>query len=115
MKKARSKGFTMVEVMLVISIIGVLAALGIPAILNAYAKSLETSRARNITEVEKAKGILTLPRGVMAGAMSLGERDPFDATAISNLCAVMRIQNISELTVGDIPIQIGDLKNKAYY
>lgn len=117
MKKARSKGFTMVEVMLVISIIGVLAALGIPAILNAYAKSLETSRARNIAEVEKAKGVLTLPRAVgMVGAMSLGEKDTFDTpVVISNLCAVMRIKDISELTVGDVPIQVGDLKNKAYY
>ncbi len=106
----------MVEIMLVISIIGVLAALGIPAILNAYEKSLKTARERNITEVEKAKGILTLPRGVgMAGAMSLGVRDPFDASAISNLCAALRINDISELTVGGVPIQVGDLTNKAYY
>jgi len=117
MRKVRAKGFTLVEVMLVISIIGFLAALGIPAILNAYAKSLETSRARNIAEIEKAKGVLTLPKGIgMVGAMSLGEKDTFDTPAvISNLCAVMRIKDISELTVGDVPIQVGDLKNKAYY
>ncbi|MFA7257014.1 MAG: prepilin-type N-terminal cleavage/methylation domain-containing protein [Kiritimatiellales bacterium] len=110
------KGFTLVEIMLVISIIGFLSAIGIPSILNAYANSLATAKDRNIAEVEKAKGVLTLPSELgMRGAMSLTVGDPFDDEAISNLCAALRIRDVSELTVGGISISIGDLTTKAYY
>lgn len=116
MRKVRSKGFTLVEVMLVISIIGCLAALGIPSILNAYAHSMEAAKARNIAEVEKAKGVLTLPQVVgLPGAMSLTANDAFDEEAVSNLCTALRIDDLSKLTVGGIPIRVGNLTEKADY
>jgi prepilin-type N-terminal cleavage/methylation domain-containing protein len=108
-------GFTMVEVMLVISIIGFLAALGIPSILGAYTKAQNTAREQNIVSVEKAKSTLTLPPGIVTGAMNLKADDPFDETVLSNLFAVLKISDISELTVGNTPINIGDLSTKAYY
>ena len=116
MKKAHKKGFTMIEIMFVVSIIGVLAAIGIPAILSAYSNAQTKVRDRNIAEVEKAKGVLTLPSQLgMVGAMGLTADDEFDAAAISNLCKVMHINDISELTVGDVPIAIGTLTEKANY
>lgn len=102
--------------MLGISILGLLAALSIPAILGAYTKAQEKGKANNIAAVEKAKGVLTLPRELgMAGAMSLTTNQPFDETVINNLCSAMRISDLSALTVGNVPITPGDLAVKAYY
>ena len=116
MKKIAKKGFTLVEIMFVISIIGVLAAIGIPSILHAYSAAQEKTMQRNVAAVEKAKGVLTLPPATgMSGAMGLGPNDPFDEEAVSNLCSALNISDISELSVGKNPITIGDLANRAYY
>jgi prepilin-type N-terminal cleavage/methylation domain-containing protein len=115
-KRVSIRGFTLVEVMLVVSIIGLLAAIGIPSILNAYSKSLITAREHNVTEVEKAKGVLTLPKEIeLPGAMALTKNDPFNDSAISNLCAALRISSLDDLTVGGVPITVGDLTTEAYY
>jgi prepilin-type N-terminal cleavage/methylation domain-containing protein len=116
MNKANTKGFTMVEIMFVISIIGLLAALGIPSVVKAYSSAQTKAMDANVASVEKAKGVLTLPSGLnMAGAMGLDITDDFDDAAVSNLCAALRINDISELTVGKHTITIGDLAIKAYY
>ncbi len=120
MKKADKHGFTVVEVMLVVSIIGLLATLGIPAILRAYTNAQNTAMDNNVTSVEKAKGVLTLPCGLprglgMAGAMELTADREFDAEVVSNLCAAMRISDQSELNVGNHTISIGTLTLRAYY
>jgi prepilin-type N-terminal cleavage/methylation domain-containing protein len=115
--KGKRKGFTLIEIMLGISIVGLLAALGIPAILRAYSNAQEKAKVNNIASVEKAKGVLTLPDGIgMPGAMGLKKTDAFDDELVtSNMCKALRINDISELTVGSIPITIGDLTTKAYY
>ncbi len=106
----------MIEIMLGISILGLLAALSIPAILGAYAKSQEKTKALNIAQVEKAKNVLTLPSSIgMVGAMGLTASKPFDETAVANLCKVLRISDISALTVGGEGIVIGNLTDKAFY
>jgi type IV pilus assembly protein PilA len=61
MKKTNKKGFTLVEIMIVVAIIGLLAAIGIPSIIGAYGQAQEKSKARNVTEVEKTKAMATLP------------------------------------------------------
>jgi prepilin-type N-terminal cleavage/methylation domain-containing protein len=116
MKKADKKGFTIVEVMLVVSIIGLLAVLGIPSVLRAYTNAQNTAMDRNIAEVEKAKGVLTLPRELgMAGAMGLTIIDEFDEEVVSNLCAALRITGLSELDIGGHTLSPGSLTLKAYY
>lgn len=115
-KKGSRKGFTLIEIMLTITIIGFLAALSIPAILKAYSGAQEKAKANNILAIEKAKGILTLPSDMgMAGAMGLKKGDPFDDAVVANLCKAMRISDISELTVSGVPVNIGDLTDKANY
>ncbi len=118
MKKMNKKGFTLVEIMIVVAIIGLLAAIGIPSILNAYSTSQVNAKARNVAEVEKAKGVLTLPTtSGLPGAMALTDTTLSlqSGAAYSNLMSALRITDSSELTVGGTTIQIGTLTTKATY
>ena len=112
MKKTNKKGFTLVEIMIVVAIIGLLAAIGIPSIMNAYQTAQTNSKERNITEVEKAKGILTLPAGTIAGAQGLSTNDAFNVT---NVLDVLQIDGVDKLTVGGSTITIGDWTTRATY
>jgi len=116
-RKGKRKGFTLVEIMLGISILGVLAALSIPAILGAYSNAQKRAMERNVAEVEKAKGILTLPSQIgMTGAMGLTSIQSFsDAGVTENLCKVLRINSMSDLNVGNMTLNPGSLTEKAYY
>jgi prepilin-type N-terminal cleavage/methylation domain-containing protein len=112
------KGFTIVEIMIVVVILGLLAAIGIPTILNSFASSQNNARARNIAEVEKAKGVLTLPESSqLPGAMGLTDTTMTlsSGEALTNLMAALRIQSPNELKVGDKDIRIGTLSAKANY
>ncbi len=50
-KQKNKKGFTLVELLVVIAIIGVLAAIGIPAILNVQRESRNTTRLKQLEAV----------------------------------------------------------------
>ena len=111
-------GFTLVEILIVAAIIGLLAAIGIPMILNSYSSSQNNTRSRNIAEVEKAKGVLTLPTTTgLPGAMALTDTTLPLASggAYTNLMSALRIKSSEELRVGDKDIQIGTLSTKANY
>jgi prepilin-type N-terminal cleavage/methylation domain-containing protein len=119
MKKKNKKGFTLVEIMIVVAIIGLLAAIGIPSILGAYSNAQTNAELRNIAEIEKAKGVLTLPEASgITGAVGLEEGDDMN---FEELAKALNIEEETEagiqaaLKVGDKTLSIGDLSTKAEY
>ncbi len=119
MKKMNKKGFTLVEIMIVVAIIGLLAAIGIPSILGAYSNAQTNAKARNVAEVEKAKGVLTLPtQSGITGAIAADSSTSIAAGTAGEtaLLSALRISAMSELTVGDAAITRGDMAGtKASY
>jgi type IV pilus assembly protein PilA len=111
MKKTNKKGFTLVEIMIVVAIIGLLAAIGIPSIIGAYSNAQVNAKARNISEVNKAKGVLTLPtQSGIAGAMAADESTSIasGSAGYSNLLTALKLTtDFSALTVGGSTINIG--------
>ncbi|MFA7256275.1 MAG: prepilin-type N-terminal cleavage/methylation domain-containing protein [Kiritimatiellales bacterium] len=109
MKKMNKKGFTLVEIMIVVAIIGLLAAIGIPSIIGAYSTAQEKAKARNIAEVNKAKAVLTLPAGTITGAMDASESTSIAAGSAgeTNLLAALKIQSLTDLSVGGTTINVG--------
>lgn len=116
--KAKKQGFTLVEIMIVVAIIGLLAAIGIPSILNAYSNSQEKAKARNIAEVEEAKDVLTLPTSSnLPGAMGLTDTsaDLSSGSYVTNLCTALSIDDLSDLDVGGDAIDVKTPNTKATY
>ena len=79
--------------------------------------SSELQKARNIADVEKAKGVLTLPVGVMPGAMGAGSDTAINSgVGLKNLLTALGIDDLSQLSVNGQDISIGDLNgNSAHY
>src|SRR6056297_2610277 len=71
MKQIKKQGFTLVEIMIVVAIIGLLAAIGVPSIMQAYQTSQEKAMMANVKAVEDAKARLTLPEDSVDGAAGL--------------------------------------------
>ena len=75
-KKPRPRfGFTLVEIMIVVAIIGLLVAVGIPAILASMNHAEKKAMARNLKDVLLSKGIMTLPED-MGGHNLVDGDDP---------------------------------------
>ena len=60
-------GFTLVEIMIVVAIIGLLAAIGIPSFMKARTKSLNNTKAANVKQIEGAIEQYALDNGATNG------------------------------------------------
>ena len=116
--KKKKDGFTLVEIMFVVTIIGLLASMGIPALLNAMESAKDRVKQAHIAAVEKAKATLTLPALVYECGKSVQPGTSFGVNDYTeeNLMACIKIQTrLLELKVGDSYLIPGDIDSRAYY
>ncbi len=66
-RTVRIRGFTLVEIMIVIAIIALLAAIAIPALLKAAAKSQATSCINNLRQIDSAVQQVSVVAGKHVG------------------------------------------------
>lgn len=63
----KTQGFTLVEIMIVVAIIGLLAAIGIPSFMKARNKSLTNTKTANCRQIEGAIAQYAMEEGCTNG------------------------------------------------
>jgi prepilin-type N-terminal cleavage/methylation domain-containing protein len=114
----RTNGFTLIEIMFVVAIIGLLAAIGVPSILNAMKGAQEKTRMAHLASIEKAKGLLTLPELVYAYGRGLDTGAVFgvgEYTEENLVSCIKNVDSLEELVVGGYYLIPGDIGTKAHY
>ena len=79
--KQMKKGFTLVEIMIVVAIIGLLAAIAIPSFMRARLTSQQNACINNMRQIEAGKDQYALEKGLTNNASI----DADNAIAMSNL------------------------------
>jgi prepilin-type N-terminal cleavage/methylation domain-containing protein len=104
--KMDKRGFTLIEVMIVVAIIGLLAAICIPYILGAYSNAMEKARSRNLADINKTKTQLTLPVGTIGGK-GYTDSTEVDDTVKAQINVLLKIESASDLAIGGITPDYG--------
>ena len=104
MKKMNKKGFTLVEIMIVVAIIGLLAAIGIPSFSKARANSIEKAKQNNVRILSAA---------VEEWAMESGKVDT-DTVLVADVTPYLK-GGIGSLSVGDTTISAIPGSTVGYY
>ena len=76
------KGFTLVEIMIVVAIIGLLAAIAIPSFMRARMTSQQNACINNLRQIEAAKDQFALENGLTNSAQITGADDTARFTSL---------------------------------
>jgi prepilin-type N-terminal cleavage/methylation domain-containing protein len=88
--KKHKQGFTLVEIMIVVAIIGLLAAIGIPSFIKAREKSLLNTKTANTKQISGA-----IEQYALDNSKSTG-----DTIGWSDLAAYLKDDNMNNYNVG---------------
>jgi len=104
MIKANRKGFTLVEIMIVVAIIGLLAAIAIPNFVKARERAMTNACIANLKQIEGAIQVWAIDKGKASDATVLTTDLEGDYIKVWPKCANSPYVLAGDFTVADTPV-----------